>query len=53
MKPSLCFLGGCKFDDNCNSVIDGLNLQQQQIKSLPEWFSSAKQNTETKSLLSV
>ena len=42
-----------EFEDNDNSVIYGFNLQQQQIKSLPKWFSSAKQNTGTKSLLPV
>ncbi len=42
-----------EFEDNGSSVVYGLNLQQQQIKSFPKWFSSAQTNSKKESLVSL
>jgi FkbH-like protein len=42
-----------EFEDNGSSVVYGLNLQSQQIKSFPKWFSSAQANSEKESLVTL
>lgn len=42
-----------EFDDNGGSVVYGLNLQQQQIKSFPKWFSFEQTNSKKESLVSL
>jgi FkbH-like protein len=42
-----------EFEDNGSSVVYGLNLQQQQIKSLPKWFSSTQSNSTRESMVTL
>ena len=42
-----------EFEDNGGSVVYGLNLRQQQIKSLPKWFCPAQTNSKKESLVSL
>jgi len=42
-----------EFEDNGSSVVYGMNLLQQQIKSFPKWFSSTQTNSKKESLITL